>query len=278
MANTGKIGINTLPSDHRMLILHNSTSGTTGSAQLALRSSSAGDFSRLQFENEGDQSHFILSGRATNGQALLNIYHSDAFSNANIMSFDGDNFRVGVHTETPEAYLHLRQEFAGVDVLAFQNSASTDKWSMRVGDEDILIYYNGGIRGGFDVSTGNYNNFPPAPPPSAERKSPTDVLDQVMQLNPIAIKTSSAQSTVLLDPRSVEKINSSLVAHSRDQKNIGLDYNQLVLLSIEAIQQRQEILNKNTERIEKLKHNHELTAQRLADLEKNIAMLSERGS
>jgi len=52
-----------------------------------------------------------------------------------------------------------------VDILAFvnDNDGGSDKWSMRIRDEDILIYYNSDIRGGFDVSTGNYNNFPPSP-------------------------------------------------------------------------------------------------------------------
>lgn len=276
MASNGKVGINTLPSDHRMLILHNSTSGIAGSAQLGLKTTSGSDFSRLQFENLGEPGHFILAARATEGQALLHIYYSDGgFNDANIMSFDGDGFRVGVHTETPEAYIHLRQEDAGIDALALQNSASTDKWGMRIGDEDILIYYNGGIRGGFDVSTGNYNNFPPTSATIIEKKRSNNVLNQIMKMNFQLVKSNAHQENIILDPNSFEQINPELVTSFKGQKYKSLNYNELVILSIEAIQLRQKILNRNTQRIQELKHNHGLRAKRLADLEKNIALLSD---
>lgn len=264
---SGDFAVNSLPSDHRFLINHNSTSGTGGSAHLTLKSPGTSDFSRLQFENLGDDSYFEFAVRATEGSSLLNIFHTDGLNSANIMSFDGDDFSVGVHTQTPEAYLHLRQLGPSIDALAITNASGNDKWGMRVGDEDILIYYNNVLRGGFDVSTGNYNNFPPSAMPKYNLAPSTSAMDQILAVNFVEYPaTNQGNQKAAIDPNNLQKINSNLVeVVSGDYLTINQEG--LTVLLIQAIQEQQEIIEMNKQKIHALKEKRQNHLEQLKAME-----------
>ena len=276
MSPDGLIGINSLYSGDRILINHNSLSGVDGSAHLALRSTNTSGFSVVNFENLGDDNYFDLSAKATQGNAILNIHHDDGLNEANIMSFDGDNFRVGLHTETPEAYLHLRQEAFGVDVLAIENSSGNDKWSMRIGDEDILIYYNNGLRGGFDVSTGDYNNFPPSAMPRVDPAPSKSVLDQILSITPVSYKSAQNHRKVLgIVPGEGEsgEISPYLASDSINQNQVPTNYEQLTIMTLQAIQERHEIIINNREKIDSLKKRTENNRKLLEKLSSELDAL-----
>jgi len=97
MGLTGLIAINQVLGNHRVLMYHNSTSGTGGSAHLTLQENNTGDFSRLRFENLSADDYWTLNARATDEDALLNIFYNDRINDANLMSFDGDQIH-GRHT------------------------------------------------------------------------------------------------------------------------------------------------------------------------------------
>lgn len=272
----GLVGINTAPQTHRFLINHNSSSGINGSAHLTIQENNTGDNSRLRFTNLGDDGYWELRSSAIPSFYQMDFYYTDGLNEAVFLSVDGDENSVGIHQTAPEGYLHLKQQFAGLDALAFVNDNNTDKWSFRIGDEDILIYFNGDIRGGFDVSTGNYNNFPPAPAVAAANKMEDIVLPQVMQLQPKkASLEKSGYPRLSFNPQEVGKVNPEWVVPGKDGQ-LGLDYLQLTTLAIKTIQEQEVVLREQLARIDELKARKAERIQRLDRMEKQLELLESK--
>lgn len=274
MALNGRIGINTAPGDHRMLINHNSTSGLSGSAHLTLQENNVGDYARLRFNSFGEDGYWAIRAASISNFYQMDFYYTDGINDAVLLSLDGDEEFVGIHQTAPEAYLHIKQQFAGVDALAFVNDNNANKWSMRIGDEDILIYFNGGIRGGFDVSTGNYNNFPPSPALSTSTKMKEAVLEKVMQLQPKLSSLEKGASPMLgFNPAEVGKVNPDWVVQSEDGKQLGLDYLQMAVLAIKTIQEQQEVIQQQERRIAELKMRRVDRQAKLLEIEQQLIQL-----
>ncbi len=217
ISQTGSIGVNTLPSSHKMFILHNSTSGTSGSEHLSLKENNNGDFARMRSSNQGDDNFFSIEANSVEGSAKMNFNYNDGFS-TNIMTLDGEQFQVGINQTTPEAYLHITQPNASLDQIVFENDAAggSDRVDWRVGSDDILIYFDQGLRAAFDAADGSLNNFPLPPPPvnSVEDYSSEEVLEQINKLQPKLLQTDQSNTTLILNPDEVEQINPGWIVYS----------------------------------------------------------------
>jgi hypothetical protein len=277
MDATGRIGINSYPTDHRFFIKHNSTAGPDGSSHLTLEELGSGDYNRLRFQNENENGLWTLAARATDGDALMNIFYNDGSNFANLMSFDGDLFRVGIHQTAPQAYLHIKQQTGGVDVLAFENDDQSggETWSFRVGTNDILLYFEGDIRGGFNSDDGAYNNFPPMGNfTDAEVAFQEGVLTDIMKLRPLQTsKLRSSANTIQLNPREVERINPTWVVYSEDGEHVGINYQQITLLAIKSIQEQQALMEDQRSEIEHLRAERIASDERMLALEQTVDRL-----
>lgn len=281
MGLTGLIGINTLPGSHRVLINHNSTSGTDGSAHLTLQENNTADFARLRFGNLGSDGLWTIVGRATDGDAVMNFFYNDGNSNfGNILSMDGDLFRVGINNTTPEAYLHIKQLDPGVSALILENDDQTggEKWGMQIGNSNLDFLFEGVIRGSFSSATGAYTAFPPpAAFADASDLSQDRVLSKVLQLNPLRIpQVKSKRHTLGLNPYEVEQVNPDWVVRSEDGERLGINYQQFVALSIKSIQEQQSIIESQETEIIKLEREEAEMEARLAALEAKLATVSPK--
>lgn len=270
---TNRFALNSIPSTHRFLIRHNSTSGTTGSAHLTIQETVGTDFGRLRFENENQDGQWVVAARSTNGESLLNFFYNDGLNFANVLSMDGDLFRVGIHQTEPEAYLHIKQQTAGVDVLKFENDDQTggEIWGWRVGDNDILIYFEGGIRGSFNSDDGVYTNFPPPPPAESHvyKSKEKELMKQFRQIESKVYRNKSGRQNHVLDPYQIQKVNNDWVVYSEDNANLGINHEQMIALSIEAIKEQQNIIEDQAERINKMEKLQEEMISRLLRLEQD---------
>lgn len=275
MSLNGLIGINAAPGNHRMLINQNSTSGNDGDVQLNLQENNSGDFARMRFTNLGDDSYWEISAEAVSGSHQMEFYYTDDNSNdATLLVINGEDESVGIHQTNPEGYLHIKQQFAGANALTFVNDDNDDEWNFRIGDEDILIYFNNSIRGGFDVSTGNYNNFPPAPALSASTKMQEHVLDKVMLLQPKLAQAEKSDRKLLgFNPQEVGKVNPDWVVPVNDGAQLGLDYLQLTVLAIKTVQEQQLLLEQQAARLAELKERRAARLARLGALEGKLEQL-----
>lgn len=274
----GYIGINSLPSAHRFLINHNSSSGSDGSAHLTLQENNTTDFSRLRFSNLGSDGIWTIATRATDGDSKMNFFYNDGINFRNVLSLDGDLFRVGINNTEPEAYLHIKQIDAGVNALVLENDDQTggEKWGMQVGNSDLDFLFEGVIRGSFSSATGAYTAFPP-PAAFTDNSGSTqeEVLNQVLQLNAVKIKQEKDQRPVIgLDPLQVVQVNPDWVVQSEDGERLGINYQQFVALSIKAIQEQQDQIEARQTEISALEQQEVEIDSRLAALEARLAALT----
>lgn len=275
---TGLIGINTLPGNHRMLINHNSSSGAAGSAHLTLQENNTGDFARLRFSNLGSDGLWGIVARATDGDANMNFFYNDGTNFGNVMSFDGDLFRVGINNTEPEAYLHIKQRDAGVNALVLENDDQTggEKWGMQVMSSDLHFLFEGVDRGIFSSATGAYTAVPPpAAFTDASDLSQEAVLQKILQLRPLKIpQEKSNRHTLGLNPYEVEQVNPDWVVRSEDGQHVGINYQQFVALSIKSIQEQQALLENQDAEIKKLEREEVEMEARLAALEAKLSTIT----
>lgn len=272
----GLIGINSLPSVHRFLINHNSTSGLDGSAHLTLQENNTADFARLRFGNLGEDGLWVIAARATDGSSLLNFFHNDGTDFANILSLDGELFRVGIHETAPEAYLHIKQQAPGIDALVLENDDQTggEKWGMQIGNTNLDFLFEGVIRGSFSSATGAYTAFPPPAAFTTQEDLEANVLQQVLQLNPVKIPLEKSKHKVIgLNPQEVLKVNPDWVVRSEDGQQLGINYQQFVGLAIRSVQEQQELIDARQEEIAQLEREDAALQERLAQIEAKLAGL-----
>lgn len=274
----GYIGVNSLPSVHRFLINHNSTSGTEGSAHLVLQENNTTDFARLRFNNLGETGMWTIASRATNGDSKMNFFYNDGSDFGNVLSLDGDLFRVAINNTDPEAYLHIKQLDPGVNALVLENDDQTggEKWGMQVGmtagSSDLDFLFEGVLRGTFSSATGAYTAVPPPSAFDGQDELDQDVLKQVLQLNPVHIgNKKSKERQIGLNPVEVEKVNPNWVVRSEDGEHVGLNYQQFVVLAIKSVQEQQAVIEAQEEELAALEAEEAAFETRLARLEAKLA-------
>jgi hypothetical protein len=278
---SGKIGINTLPGNHLFLINHNSTSGVDGSAHLTLEENNTGDFARLRFNNLGSDGLWTIAARATDGSSLMNFFYNDGTNFGNVMSLDGDLFRVGINDTEPEAYLHVKQVTAGVNAIVLENDDQTggEKWGMQIGNTNLDYLFEGVIRGSFSSATGAYTPFPPPAAFKDQRPLEDKILEQVLQLNPVHLSNKkSKQQQIGLNPLEVEKVNANWVVRSEDGEHVGVNYQQFVVLAIKSVQEQQALIEAQKEELALLEAEDAEFEARLAKLEAKLSGATSTGA
>lgn len=277
ISESGNIGVNNLPGNHRFLISHNSNST---SAHLNLQESNTTDFARLRFENFGDDGLWTIAGKATEGSANLNFFHHDGTNFANILSIDGDDFHVGIMTTEPEGYLHIKQQTEGIHALLLENSASQggEKWAFQVGIDDLDVYLDNFHIGSFDAVTGAYSFFGP-PPPAAMFAQPaptTGVLEKISRLKASSYaRHNGEKGTLALNPQELEKIDPTWVVRSEDGEKLGFSQHTLAIVAIQSIQEQQTIIQQQKEEIKKWESEEIEWERRLKTLEAQLKTAQE---
>ena len=271
----GEIGVNTLPGSHRFLINHNSIAGS--SAHLSLRENNTGDFARLRFENSTLDDLWVIAARATEGTALMNIFYNNGTDFANIMSFDGDLHRVGIHKTAPEAYLHIKQVSNSVPALLLQNDDQTgaEKWQILVNaDSDLEFQFEGVTRGKFSSATGAYTPFPPPSALNSKSVYHEDVLEKILRLKPVVYQSAEdTQSTIGFDPQQVEEIDPDWVIRSSDVQHATINHRDFTILTIKALQEQQEYIDQQTREISDWQQREEEIHAKILQLESRISGL-----
>ncbi len=135
---------------------------------------------------------------------------------------------------------------------------SNHRWSHYVsnGSGDYLLHFNGNLRGTFDDVTGAYTSVSDARLKS-DITSIGSVLDDVLQLNPTSYYFTSeghqGAKHIGFIAQEVQKLFPSMVQPpSEEQEYYTLDYSGFSVLAIRAIQEQQEIIKKQQNKIDEL--------------------------
>ncbi len=268
ISESGNIGINSLPGNHRFQILHNSTAA---SAHLRLQESNTAGFARLRFENAGDDGLWTIAGKATEGSANLNFFHHDGTNFGNILSIDGDDFHVGIMTTAPEGYLHIKQQIEGVHALILENNTNGEKWAFQVGLDDLDVYLDNFHIGSFDAVTGAYSFFGAPSAMFAQPAPANGVLEKISKLKTSSYARNAGEKGMLsLNPQEVEKIDPTWVVRSEDGAKVGFSQHTLAIVAIQSIQEQQAIIQQQKEEIKKWESEEIELEKRLKTLEAQL--------
>lgn len=216
----------------------------------------------------------MSTGGAGAGHARINAFGENA--EIRIGAYAKDILKVdssGTGLNTSDNYpreedLHIVQNSAVGNPwagLQFEKGASYDpevqgnEWSIGITNETLLNdfdwYYNGTLVAAVDNETGEWQSAGSSfAIRNAEKKSFT-ALDKILQLNPrkfsIASKNSSNDNSFLgFKPEELNRAFPSLVDERNDR--FGISYARLSVVSIKAIQEQQETIDKQKKQIKEL--------------------------
>ena len=156
--------------------------------------------------------------------------------------------------------------------MALYNGVNTStRWefyvtSLSAGDGDLNLYYNNINRGHFDSASGNYSA-------TSDKRLKTDihrltgVLPALLQLNPktYQYKGHLGREYIGFLAQELRQVFPNLVSETKprnegEESVLLVDYNQLTVLAVTALQEQQEVIEAQNEKIENLE-------ERLARLE-----------
>lgn len=263
--NTGLIGINAAPGNARLFINHNSTSGLTGSAHIELQETGTSDFSRLKFTNTGSTALWTIAARSEVGNSIFNFFHNNGTDFANIMSLDGETFRVGIRETSPEAYLHIKQVSANVDALILENDDQTgsEKWGLRINNDDLEFRFEGTLRAYISSATGAYTAVPPPRVAALARQTRSSSEKRMLEtFSHMDIRDPEAQ-------KELEEQWPGLFYTVEGTDERQLDYSQLNVISLMGLKQQKELFETQSELLTDIDLKINELQKRLLSLEKS---------
>ncbi len=262
--NTGHLGLNTLPTEDRFIINHNSGSGV----HLNLRENNNSDFARQRFSNFNIDSYWDLAARgdlSVSDPARFNIYYYNGTSGTNLLSVDGEEERIGLRKVNPASDFHIRQNASNniTTGIRLEDNDGT-YWNVWVDNLDDYLFNNDGTGvAQIEDGTGNYQAFSDRRLKS-NIESMESVLSEVKDLRPVWYTFNADEKqkkTLGFIAQEVEEVLPDFV--DTEKEYYALTYDYFGVLAIKAIQEQQEIIEEKEDRIRDLE-------QRLADLEETL--------
>jgi len=169
---------------------------------------------------------------------------------------------------TPTAMLHIKQVGTGEEGLAIENDTDTDTWSWEIGANDLGLYFNGTYKGAWNDVDGIYTSASDKRLKDNIEKIP-NVLDKINKLEVVEYYFKDDKirenKSIGLIAQDVEKIFPSIVSkpeYNNDNLFYSMNYSAFGVIAVKAIQEQQEIINKQGKRINDLEQqNNEILKQ-----------------
>ena len=185
---------------------------------------------------------------------------------------------VGIGTTDPGGY-KLKISFTDDDLAGFglEKTESQHSWSYWMLWDNLLLYYDGGLRASYDANTGVYA-------PISDERLKTNIqpmaamLDKIKQLKPSTYQFKNAttkQEYSGFIAQDVLKIFPNLVTHiaasKRNPDTYTLDYTGFGVIAIKGIQELQPVIEEQKKINEEQKAEIQALKDRLATLESALA-------
>jgi len=208
--------------------------------------------------------------------AVGNGSADDARNNAFTIMKNG---RIGLNNNAPATDIHIKQS-SGTGGITLEHASDADTWLIHQASIDNLNFvFNGTLKGHIDEATGNYvqgsdirlkKNIEPV----------GVVLDMVAKLEPslyhYTTMKDTESKTLGLIAQDVLDVFPYLV-HEGDDDMLALSYSNMSVLAIKAIQEQQEIIENQSDKLiaqqlenQELKSEVDSLSKRLLQLEKLI--------
>ena len=272
---SGQVGIG-VANPLRQLHVYNGASGATFNASTQMLMESGGN-SYFEMATPDANENAILSSNTIGIRSGVAFYANNSISLRaggntdrlviNSTGFTGINRTptVGVSAGT----LQIQNTSSTNDVLGLYNVATGNRWTYWVNSgaltgppvaaiNDLTMWYNGALRGAYNNTNGNYTS-------TSDRRLKKDVVDYnygiaaLRQLNPYKYhyidNADGSPLSVGFMAQDVEKVYPEAVHKVVDKEGkpvYMLDYQAMSVLTIKAIQEQQQIIDKQQKTIDDL--------------------------
>ncbi|EDP71929.1 outer membrane protein, putative [Flavobacteriales bacterium ALC-1] len=229
----------------------------------------------------GKYNSAISTGLFVVGNGTDNENRKDAF----IIKEDG---KVGIGRSTPSSLFEVAHQ-DGVptfgdrtNALSIRRLSNGRSWQFHVTSDGYLTLFNdGAFRGAFNATTGTYLQI-------SDRKLKKDIttleggtLNKVLQLNPVSYlmkdQTDTKRNHGLIS-QEVKEIFPSITHYVKESDLLTLSYTELIPILIKAIQEQQQIIKNQNEKIEAQSLDKAETDKTLQALLKRIEAIENRQS
>jgi len=263
LARTGELELGT--EARRQAWLHIPKNSTVAKPHLKLEETE-NDYARLELTNNSN-SFWHVAGLAANtpSEAKLNFYFNNTSGiGQNHMTITGAG-NVGIGGGNPTAKFHIFQGGQNVGTgLRFSDGTVNKDWDITHGYA-LRFHYGGDLRGYINATTGAYVQSSDARLKSNVQNM-GNVIDKVLQIRPATYNYKSDKTkkiTLGLIAQEVQPLFPELVTRSEEDDLLGIDYGAFSIVAIKAIQEQQQIIKGQSEKISDLE-------ERLLKLEAKI--------
>lgn len=172
----------------------------------------------------------------------------------NVMSFLETRL-IGINKETPTASLHIKELSAGEEAIRIEDDASANNWALEMGSTALFLIYNNAAKGSFSAISGSYITLSDKRLKKKIQSMEAGVLEKLLRLNPTTYYFKDALNQTVPSngfiAQEVQKVFPSVVQVSDiDEGYLGINYQELGVLAIKAIQEQHQYIDEKGEKIE----------------------------
>lgn len=243
--------------------------GSTGGTNIAMLTSDGNDGRFAIMENGGISVDLDANTQFVfNEQGLDRNFRVESDDEDNMFFIDSGLNNIGIKTAVPEKNLQIDIDrytgASGSGGVSILQSFTGNEWTLYTSQSsnDLAIYYNGTLRGTFSSVNGTYSPFSDR----RMKKNIQDlepVLDRILKMKPkkyhIRDQNSSEKKSIGVLAQEIEQLFPELVRTMGDDTNGNgivdlktVSYTDLIPVLIKGVQEQQEQLDAQSEKIEAL--------------------------
>jgi hypothetical protein len=248
---TGELGVGNISNPGGFV--HVFGNSTIAKPQMKLEES-GNDFARLEFTNTSSNRFWHVAGFPSNTESnsRLNFFLGTSSGGTDYMTLTGSG-RLGIYG-TPSARLEIFQRGQSVGLgLRFDDGTANQDWDITHGFA-LRFHYGGSLRGFINANTGAYTQSSDESLKTAVA-SIKPVMDKLRNLRVKSYQYKAAdkpETTIGLLAQEAKELFPELVSYSEADKLYGVNYAGFSMVAIKAIQEQQETIDAQAQKIEDL--------------------------
>jgi hypothetical protein len=248
---TGELGVGNISNPGGFV--HVFGNSTIAKPQMQLQES-GNDFARLEFTNTSSNRFWHVAGFPSNTESnsRLNFFLGTSSGGTDYMTLTGSG-RLGIYG-TPSARLEIFQRGQSVGLgLRFDDGTANQDWDITHGFA-LRFHYGGSLRGFINANTGAYTQSSDESLKTAVA-SIKPVMDKLRNLRVKSYQYKAAdkpETTIGLLAQEAKELFPELVSYSEADKLYGVNYAGFSMVAIKAIQEQQETIDAQAQKIEDL--------------------------
>ena len=190
----------------------------------------------------------------------------------------GAQDRIGINETSPDANLYIKMTEGNLPGLSIENDGNTNTWSFGIASNDLLIRFNGITVGSFDDASGIYSPSDFRLKNSIEPLE-NNILNKISQLKPSKYyynhTSNNSRKEYGFIAQDVAEVFPEIVTQREESEFLMLKYSDFNPLLTAAIQEQQNLIDRQSSDIQMLKEMNRELIDELSSMEERLKKLEE---